>query len=75
MTKQQQDVLDRVNGLHVESKAHERMLERQGINQPTLNELMHAAQRRGPDGILESAGHLPEDQFTKLAQFCKHCGR
>lgn len=44
------------------------------VPQPTFTELKQAAEKFGTDGILESAMHLPEDQFEKLQAIVKRLG-
>lgn len=63
-----QAILDRTNGLHVEAPAHERALKLvTGLRDPSLAELKRHVDKRGPDGVLESAMHLSEAQFKQLA--------
>lgn len=66
-----QDVLDRTNGLHVEATAHERSFARQGIENPTLEQLLRQVERRGPEGVLESGTHLSDAEWHKLVKACK----
>ena len=37
-----------------------------GIAQPSFTQLKSSLEKYGPEGILESAIHLPEDQYDKL---------
>ncbi len=41
---------------------------RMGIHNPTLSELRKHLDRYGPGGILESATHLPDEQFSRLVE-------
>jgi hypothetical protein len=38
---------------------------------PTFTSLKRHLERFGPDGILDSAVHLPEDQYERLEQMVK----
>jgi hypothetical protein len=54
--------------LNVEPVAHERALATtEGLQQPTFTQLVKAFYARGKDGILESACHLSDGDFAKLA--------
>lgn len=65
-----QAALDRTNGLHVPYHEHELVLQRAGVTQPTLKQLIAYAMKRGKDGVLEAGMHLPDADFEKLASFC-----
>ena len=45
----------------------DRAIQRTGAKQPSMTALMQAMRKYGPDGILESAIHLDEEQYDKLA--------
>jgi len=47
--------------------ASERANRRAGVRQPNYTSLIAHMERWGPEGVVESAVHLPEDQFEKLA--------
>lgn len=49
-----------------EQLAAEKATERAGVNQPGYKSLVAHMDRFGPDGILESAIHLPTEQYEKL---------
>jgi hypothetical protein len=42
-----------------------------GLKQPSFRDLKEAAEQYGPDGILESAMHLPRADFEKLEAIVK----
>ena len=44
-----------------------------GGKQPTLKQLIAAAEEYGPEGILDSALHLSRAEYEKLAQSIKTC--
>lgn len=54
-----------------EADAAEAVAARAGVNQPKFSELLAHMERFGPDGILESARHLSEEQFEKLSKRAK----
>lgn len=60
--------LNRTHGLHVEPLAHERALERQGIESPSFRDLMKHVKKHGGEGVLESAMHLSDDEFEQLTR-------
>lgn len=49
----------------------EKAIQRTGAKQPSMTALIKAMRRHGPEGILESALHLNEDQYDKLVVECK----
>jgi hypothetical protein len=49
-----------------EQLAAENALRKTGVKQPTFTELRKAMLKGGPDGVLESAVHLEDDQYDKL---------
>jgi hypothetical protein len=54
-----------------EELASERANLRMGVNQPGYRSLAAHMHRFGPDGIVESAGHLDPEQQEKLAVVAK----
>jgi hypothetical protein len=54
-----------------EQLAADRAIQRTGAKQPSMTALMQAMKKYGPDGILESAIHLDEEQYDRLAVACK----
>jgi hypothetical protein len=55
---------ERLTPGRVEFVAHERAM--RDVPSPTLDELLKYLGRRGPDGVLEAAGHLSDAQYARL---------
>lgn len=51
--------------------ASERANARMGINQPPFLKLSAHMDKYGPDGVVESAAHLGEEQYEKLVAKAK----
>lgn len=54
-----------------EELAQDNVLEASGFRNPTFTELKTALQKSGPEGILASARHLPQEQYARLAKMVK----
>lgn len=62
------EALNGTHKLNVEPVAHERALcMTEGMEQPSFKQLVKSLYARGKDGILESACHLGDGDFAKLA--------
>lgn len=65
---------DTLDGEHVftdEALAQDQILRADGFKDPTFTELKTALHKTGPEGILESARHLPQSQYDNLAKMVK----
>jgi hypothetical protein len=52
-----------------ELEAHTIQMQRvPGLTQPTFKQLVKVVQTRGPDGVLEAATHLHEQDFERLVE-------
>lgn len=54
-----------------EQLAAENAIRRAGVRQPTFTELKRAMLKNGPDGVLESAVHLNDEQYERLVMQSK----
>lgn len=54
-----------------EELAAEAAARRAGVNQPGFKSLIAHMQRFGPEGILESAAHLSDESYNRLAEKCR----
>lgn len=57
--------------LSEEELAAEAVCRRAGVNQPGFKSLVAHMQRFGPEGILESAAHLSDEAYNRLAEKCR----
>lgn len=65
------DYMESESALRVDADAHEAALLKDGIPNPAYRELLKSLAAHGPEGVLESAGHLPEAQFAELHNLVK----
>lgn len=59
-------VMDKTERFTEEQLAADRAIQRTGAQQPSMTALMTHMRKYGPDGILDSAVHLSEEQYDRL---------
>lgn len=54
-----------------EELAQDAALRASGVEDPSFKDLKRILEKNGPDGIIESARHLPPQQYNRLADMVK----